>query len=128
MIADTDDNGSVLVVHRRSVIVLVATIWETRHRQLIEGELKLKKNGLQSPVFGDVVKCRNAILHASGKLDRNMEVIGLFNKGDLLELTDDHIDHIFRMMIDDLNRIGNDYYNASTSFSFDKKFSDGPLS
>ena len=86
----------------------------------------MKKKALKSSVFGDVVRYRNVILHADGTLDRNMDAIHFFEKGDQLELTDDHIDHIFRMMIDDLNRIANDYYCASTRFSFDRSFNDGP--
>ena len=115
------NGGTTSVIHRRSVVVLLVTSWEDRHRALIARDCGLnKKDDLKSDVFYDLNKCRQAIVHAGGSLRKSPKAIRLFRRGDALDLTDDHIHMMFRIAVEELNRLGVDYYGTNPGFTFDK--------
>lgn len=113
-------NGTTLVMHRRNMVTLLYSTWEDRHRALIAKELGKGKNDLKSDVFGDVNMYRQAAIHAGGKLDKEPKVFRFFKKGEEASLTNEHIEVIFRYVVDELNRIGKDHYSTNPQFSFDQ--------
>ena len=114
-------NGHTNAVHRRNLISLLYTSWEDRHRHTIAKEAGLKhKNDLRSDVFGDVRLYRNAIVHANGRLDEEPRVLCFFRRGDTIALTSDHIDLIFRTSIEELNRLGREYFGVNPGFTFEE--------
>ena len=113
------NNGPLSVIHRRSVVTLLYSAWEDRHRALIAEEIGFKsKNDLNSDVFRDVNVYRRAIIHAGGRLRDEPKVFGFFEKGEEVSLTHKHIDLIFRHVVDELNRIGKEHYGTDPQFSF----------
>ena len=120
-------SGTTLVIHRRGMVTLLHSTWEERHRDLIAKELGFKhkkdfrrKNNIKSDVFSDINKYRQAIIHTGGKLDKNPKVFRFFRKGEVVSLTNEHVEIIFRSAVDELNRIGRDYYGTDPQFSFDQ--------
>ena len=70
-------------------------------------------------MFGDVRSYRHAIVHAGGRLGTEPKVFRFLAKGDKVTLTADHIDIIFRAAVDDLNRIGEEYFGTNPRFNFE---------
>ena len=115
------NNGPLSVTHRRSVVTLLYSDWEHKHRPEIAKELGFEKSQeLESDVFQDIGVYRRAILHRGNKLQKDPEVFRFFGKGEGVSLTSDHIDTIFRGVVDELNRIGREYYGTDPQFSFDQ--------
>ena len=114
-------NGNTLVIHRRSLVALLYASWEDRHRNRIAMEAGLKqKNDLGSDVFGDVRMYRNAIMHANGALRDEPRIFRFFKKGDRVVLSSDHIETMFKTAIDELNRMGKEYFGTNPRFSFEE--------
>ena len=121
LIAASTRGGTTSVIHRRSVVILLVASWEDRYRALIARECGLKeKDDLKSDVFHDLNRYRQAILHAGGCLSESPKAIHFFQKGDAVDLTDDHMDALFRMVVKELNRFGMHYYDGNPGFTFDK--------
>lgn len=120
LIADAAKDGTTSVVHRRSVVVSLVASWEDRHRALIASECGLKKNDLKSDVFHDLNRFRQAIVHGGGCLREHPKAIPFFRKGDRVDVTDGHMDSMVRMVVEELNRFGVDYYGSDPGFTFDK--------
>ena len=80
----------------------------------------MKTKKLESDVFQDVGVYRHAIIHRGNKLQKEPKVFLFFGKGEVVSLTDDHIDIIFRTVVDELNRIGREYYGTDPQFRFDR--------
>ena len=112
-------NGPLSVIHNRSVVTLLCSTWEDRHRPRIAKEIGFKcKNDLESDVFKDVNVYRRAIIHAGGKLQEKPKVFRFFEKGEEVSLTQKHIDLIFRQVVDELNRIGREHYGTGPAVQF----------
>ena len=110
-----------MVAHRRNLIVLLSGVWEDRYRNEIATQAGLKcKNDVKSSVFKDVTAYRNAIVHANGMLNKKTEVFDFFRRGEEVNLTGNHIDTIFRAVVEELNRLGREYFDSETSFSFEE--------
>ena len=120
LIRDVTEIGTTSVVHRRSVIVLLVASWEDRHRKLIAQECSLQKNDLESDLFHDLNRYRQAIVHRGGRLRNDPKMIRFFNKGERVDLAGEHMGSIFRMVVDELNRFGVEHYGANPGFTFDK--------
>ena len=112
--------GITSIIHRRSIVVLLVASWEDGYRARIAKECGIGKNSLESDVFHDLNKYRQAILHAGGKLQVEPKEIDFFAKGDIVELTENHMDSIFRLVVHDLNRIGQAHYGTDFKFTFEK--------
>ena len=121
LIAASEKNGFNATVHGRSVIVLTYSIWEERYRSMIAEECNLScKNDVESEVFYDLNKYRQAILHADGRLDRDASVIGIFRRGDLISPDEEQMHDLFSTLIDELNRIGLVYYGGFPGLVLDR--------
>lgn len=121
LIQDSKTNGIHVNTHRRSVVVLIHAIWEDQYRQRIAYECGLSnKNRIESDVFHDVNKYRQAVLHAGGRLVGEPKVIRFFKHGDEVLLTDAHMNELFSLLMNELNRIGKIYYDQDPGFRLDK--------
>ena len=121
LISASAKNGVHQNTLRRSVVAMTYALWEDQYRQRIAYECgKPRKNEIESDVFYDLNKYRQAILHARGTLVGKTKVIGFFEPGEEVLLTDEHIYQLFVNLIDELNRIGRTYYNHDPEFSLDK--------
>ena len=119
-IAAARDDGPLHITHRRSVVVLIVASWEVEYRGRIAAELGLNEaDDVKSDVFRDLTKYRNAILHAGGKLRDVPRAIHFFRKGEQVSLSQEHMERIFQIIVDDLNRIGREYYDSDPNFSLD---------
>ena len=106
------------ILHRRYILVLVVAAWEDHYRGRIARECNLVKDDVKSAVFGDLNKYRRAILHARSKLASKPEVLPYFCKGDEVSPTFDQVDSIFRALVDELNRLGREYYHTDPELVF----------
>ena len=78
-IADSIKNGAHESSLRRSVFALTYAIWEDQYRQQIAYECDLNnKNDIESDVFHDLNRYRQAVLHAGGRLVDTPKVIKFF--------------------------------------------------
>ena len=117
-IADSAKNGAHESILRRSVIALTYSVWEDQYRQRIAYECGLNhKDDIKSDVFHDVNRYRQAILHAGGRLIGAPKVVKFFREGDQVLLDDNHIDELFSILIDEINRIGVVYYKQHPKLS-----------
>ena len=120
-ITDSAKNGTHENTLRRSVIALTYAIWEDQHRQRIAYECQLSdKNGVESDVFHDLNRYRQAILHAGGRLVGEPKVIKFFRSGEEVLLTNDHIYELFSILINEINRIGEVYYKKNPKVTLDQ--------
>ncbi len=123
MLEASEEGGRNVLLHRNAVVALTYALWEDEYRQLIAKETGLgSKDEVKSDVFQDLNKYRQAVLHVNGRLDREPEVIKFFRKGDFVSFTKDHMYLLFLHLIDELNRIGKEYYAASLSLHLNKHF------
>ena len=117
-IVNSATNGAHESILRRSIIALIYSGWEDQYRQRIAYECGLKhKNDIKSDVFHDVNRYRQAILHAGGRIIGAPKVIKVFKEGDQVLLDIDHIDELFAILIDEINRIGVVYYKQGPKLS-----------
>lgn len=114
-------NGETFVTHRKNLVILLYASWDDHYRQEIAREAGLKtKNDLTSDVFGDVRAYRHAIVHANGKLQSVPKVFCFFSKGQELDLTDEHLNVIFRIAVDECNQLGRRLFGIDPKFSFEE--------
>ncbi len=122
LINSSEKDSTNSYIHRRSVIALAYAIWEDRYRNRIAIECNLAdKNEIKSEVFYDLNKYRQAILHGSGKLDKEPKIIHFFKKGEVVSLTDQQMYELFSILIEELNQLGKTYYHQDPQFNLDKQ-------
>ena len=121
LIRDSKEGGRNVRLHRNGIIALTYALWEDNYRATIANECGLSsKDELVSDVFQDLNKYRQAILHRGGKLDREPAQLGFFGKGDVVAFTKDQMHELFAELIEELNRIGEEYYGQDPRFTLDK--------
>ena len=121
LIQDSEEGGRNIRLHRNGVVALTYALWEDEYRERIALECGLpRKDDIESVVFQDLNKYRQAVLHASGKLDRVPQAIRLFKKDDVVSFTKDLMHDLFSALIDELNRLGDKYYGQNPGLSLDK--------
>ena len=121
LIAASEKEGINYIVHHRCILVLVVASWEACYRRRIACECEIEEDDVKSDVFHDLNKYRHAILHAGGRLDSKLKVLRLFRKGDEVDLNTSQMGALFRDLIDELNRIGREYYHTDPEFTFEKR-------
>ena len=120
-IVDSSQNGTHINALRRSVIALTYANWEDTYRQRIAYECQLgDKNLVESDVFHDLNRYRQAVLHAGGRLVGKPKVIMFFRSGEEVLLTDDHIYELFSILIAEINRIGRAYYKRDPKVTLER--------
>ena len=128
-IVDSAENGIHAKTLRHSVIALTYATWEDRHRQRIAYECQLNdKNRIESDVFQDLNRYRQAVLHAGGRLVGKPKVIKFFTSGEEVLLTNDHIYELFSILIDEINRIGKVYCKTNPKLTLDRPLPGRPPS
>ena len=110
---DAKSNGLNVNYLRKSVIALSYAVWEDQYRSRIAHEVGLKKNEIESDVFYDVNKYRQAILHAGGRLVARTRVFDFFKIGEEVLFTSEQTFEIFSKMILELNTIARRYYERN---------------
>ena len=120
LLASLEKNGIYFVVLRRSALVLAYAAWEDNFRAKIAKECNTVKNDIQSDVFKDLNMFRQAVVHGGGVLRRNPQVLKLFSQGQEVVLSNEHMHDIFAKLIEELNRIGREYYSTSPGFTLNK--------
>lgn len=120
-IRDSAKDGRHAMMHARAVITLAYALWEDKFREQIAVECGFKsRDDIKSGVFGDLNKYRQAILHVGSCLDREPEVAKFFKEGDKVDFTEDQMTELFSVMIEELNRIGKEYYKSDPGFSLEQ--------
>lgn len=108
---------------RNGLVALAYALWEDEYRQRIATETsRPSKNQIKSDVFQDLNKYRQAVLHTNGRLDRDPKVIRLFRKGDVVAFQKEHMYVLFSYLINELNRIGKEYYGLNLDLTMDNYF------
>ena len=121
LLRDSKEGGRNVLLYRNGIIALTYALWEDNHRATIANECRLaSKDEVLSDVFQDLNKYRQAILHRDGKLDREPVKLGFFRKGDVVAFTKDQMHELFAQLIEELNRIGEEYYGKDPRFALDK--------
>lgn len=123
LISNSQKNGSNQKAIRRMVIAFAYALWEDEYRAKIANECgQPNKRDVNSEVFHDLNKYRQAILHASGRLDREPSVMTYVRKGEIVELSEEQIYDLFKTLINELNHLAATYYKVSANFSIDRGF------
>ena len=120
IIAASDKGGRNERTHRNSVLVLAYSLWEVKYRREIALECGKRANDIQSDVFQDLNKYRQAVLKVGGQLDREPSKLQFFGKGDEVALTEEHMHLLFSTLVEALNEIGIKYYHRDPELSLDK--------
>lgn len=121
LIQESEKDGRHNRLHRNAVVALTYALWEDEYRNLIALECGYdRKNAIESVVFQDLNKYRQAVLHVSGRLDRGPQAIRYFRKDDVVAFTESQIDGLFSILINELNRIGKTYYKKDPQLVLDK--------
>ena len=126
IISTSSKNGAHANTLSRSVIALTYSIWEDKYRARIAHECqKDTKNEIESDVFHDLNKYRQAVLHAGGRLVGNPKVMKFCKSGEEVLLSEKNIHDMFVALTNELNRIGRDYYGQDPGFSLNKPMRSG---
>ena len=121
LIQDSEEIGQNFRLHRNAVVAFTYALWEDEYRNLIAVECGFnEKNAIESVVFQDLNKYRQAVLHVSGRLDREPQVIRYFREGDVVAFTKDQMYDLFSILINELNQIGKTYYKQDPQLALDK--------
>ena len=124
VIDNAKEDGRNVRFHRNAVVVLAYALWEDEYRGRIAEECKFTgrkaKNNIKSDVFRDLNRCRQAILHVSGRLDTGLLALRLFRTGDAVSFRSDQMYELFAALVRELNRIGEVYYEKNPEFIFDR--------
>ena len=75
---------------------------------------------MESDVFQDLNRYRQAILRQGARLDKNPSTMCFFSKGDRVAFTEDQMHELFARLIEELNRLGETYYDQNLGFTLDK--------
>ena len=120
-IQDSAKDGEHVKTHRKAVIALTYAVWEDEYRARIASECGCKGKGdIKSDIFQDLNRYRQAILHVNGYMDRETKVLKFFNMGEIVAFTEDQMTVLFSTLIEELNRIGKEYYKSNPGFSFEQ--------
>lgn len=121
LLSASGPNGINQRLLNHSVIVYAYSMWEDRYRQRIARECGISKNDVESDVFYDLNTYRQAAVHSFQIIKREPRILTYFAEGDRMEFTAQQMQHLFRQLIDELNRIGAVYYGSDPGFSLDQR-------
>lgn len=81
-------------------VVSIYAHWEDKTRKEIADALEIELNGVRSPLFSDIRRMRNALLHAGGRIDdaKPFEVLQWFKQGDVVVLNPDRFHEVMRRL------------------------------
>lgn len=121
LLSASGPNGLNQRLLHHSVIIYAYSLWEDRYRQRIARECGISKNDIESDVFYELNTYRQAAVHSFQKIKREPKILAFFAKGDRMEFTAQQMQHLFRQLIHELNRIGAVYYDSDPDFSLDQR-------
>lgn len=120
LIHASSKNGAHANTLSRSVVALTYSIWEDKYRARIAHECEKEKNEIESDIFHDLNKYRQAILHAGGRLVGTPKVLKFCKQGEEVLLSGENIHEMFAALVDELNRIAREHFDHDPGFTLDK--------
>lgn len=126
MLLRSRKDGALQKYHRGMMVAHICSLWEDKYRAKTAEECgKDKKNDIESDLFFDINKYRQAVLHAGGRLDVESRVLKQFQVGDMVELTEKQMFELFEAVFEELNRLNDVYYGGeATVFSLTKSIAE----
>ena len=82
-------------------LISIYSHWEDRARNEIAKALRIDGNSVQSDLFGDIAKMRNAILHAGGVIGasaRALKVLKWFSSGDRVLINREKLHDVIKLI------------------------------
>lgn len=76
------------------------------------------RNGIQSPVFGDLNKYRQAIAHAGGLLDKRTEVFSFVEVGSAITLNEEQLVDLIEMLVNEVKQIATVHFGHTLDYKF----------
>ena len=114
-------NGQNPQLMRCGVIVLAYSLWEDQYRGKIAAECGLAcKDDVKSEIFRDLNIYRRAAVHARRIVRSQPKVLPFLSKDAALRFSPADMQRLFELLINELNRLGRDYYHTNTSFSLSR--------
>ena len=114
-------NGQNPQLMRCGVIVLAYSLWEDQYRSKIATECGLaSRDNVKSEIFRDLNIYRRAAVHARRIVRSQPKVFPFLSKDAALRFSPADMQQLFELLIDELNRIGRDYYHINTNFSLSR--------
>ena len=96
-------------------------LWEDKYRQRIADDLGLEsENEIESDSFGDLRHYLHAITHSGGILNEEVEGLRFRSVGEPVNLSHDDRNQLFRMFIDEVNRLARVYYGTANLFVYER--------
>ena len=121
LLRNSSEGGRNVRLGRHGTIAHTYALWEEEYRAKIATECGLaNKNDVRSDIFQDLNYYRQAILKRGGQLDRHPTEMHFFAKGDVVAFTKDQMRNLFAQLVQELNRIGREYYGCDPEFTLDK--------
>ena len=114
-------NGQNPQLMRCGVIVLAYSLWDDQYRGKIAAECGLAcKDDVKSEIFRDLNIYRRAAVHAGRIVRSQPNVLPFLSKNAALRFSPADMQRLFELLIDELNRLGRDYYHTNTSFTLSR--------
>ena len=121
MLDANSPNGPNAQLMRCSVIVLAYSLWDDQYRGKIAAECGFRhKNDIESDVFRDLNLCRRAVVHAGRIVRSQPKVLPFLSKGAAMQFSAADMQRLFELLIEELNRLGRDYYRTNTKFTLSR--------
>lgn len=115
------NGGQNRIILARSIIVVAYSLWEHETRKILEDSLGLPRNNIQSPVFGDLNKYRQAIVHVGGRLDKATEIFKFIEVGEGVVLTSDQLVTLLETLFEEVKRLSFELCGFDINYEFIKR-------
>jgi hypothetical protein len=92
------EEGTNALLMERSIIVTMYSFWDEHFRPAIAAAAGIRKNAIQSDIFGDLRILRHCIIHQVGICDasiRKTKILKWFSEGEEIILAEHMMDTIF---------------------------------
>lgn len=112
-------NGKHAQYVKNMAVVAAYTVWEVVARPAISKEAGGVE--VKHPAFADLNKLRQAVVHVGGRLDRQLEVLTFFSKGETVRFTDDQFYELLSALFSALDEISQTYFKRALQAPLDRK-------
>lgn len=106
------------ILRNRAIIVLLFAKWEEYYRKKLALILGISPRSIVSDIFGDLRLYRNALAHGGSTLKQPTKVLQFVEVGQSIDLAAD-MDELFRIVVNELNRLSEAYLQVPSSFTLD---------
>ena len=113
------DDGVDMQRVRNSFFLYLYDLWRDKYQRRIADEVGLPdKDRVKSEFFSDLGTYRNSITHNRSFLKRSTNVLAFCQKGESISLSRDETFELFRLLVKELNRLGEVYYDVNPKFTY----------